>query len=436
MSNLDHIEIRSDEVQEILGTPPRWIVRWGITIMLLVVMVLLCGSYLFKYPDLITARVIILSENPPVQIVAKSSGKLDHIFVENNQFVDEGELLGVIENPANYSDAYALLKKLDSIECWFEEPENFSEGSFGESYSLGQYHSYYSAFIIQVRSFQTFLTYNPFDQRIKSLQKQIIDYRNYFEKSRAQISVLRQDYELAYSQFSRDSLLHRQQIMSEMEFEKSKAAMLKQKYSWQNAISGLANTQITMNNLQQQILEQEVLKAESASELLAVLKERFENLTNQLKEWEQAYILKSPISGKVTFTSFWSPNQFVVSGNVVFTVVPSQELEIIGRAIVPIAGAGKIEAGQRVNIKLDNYPHMEYGIVPGEVANISMVPVVNEDGAFYTAEIKLSEKLNTNYNRELPFSQEMQGVAEIVTKDKRLIERLVEPLVSLVRERM
>jgi multidrug resistance efflux pump len=436
MPNHDHIEIRSDEVQELLGTPPRWIIRWGITIMLLVVLVLLAGSYFFKYPDTITARVTILSENPPIQIVAKASGKLDAIFVENNQKVSEGELLGLVENPANYSDVYRLLAKLDSIESWFEAPEKFLEMSFSENYSLGQYHSYFSSFVSQLRSYQTFLTFNPYNQRIESLQKQVIDYRNFFEKSREQISVLRQDYELAFSQFSRDSTLYRQQIMSEMDFEKSKASMLKQKYAWQNAMAGLANTQITMNNLQQQIAEQEVLKAEAASELLASLKERYDNLFNQLKEWEQTFILKTPISGQVSFTSFWSPNQYVTSGNVVFTVVPHEEQDIIGRAMVPVTGAGKIETGQKVNIKLDNYPHMEYGMVTGKVANISMVPVVSEQGAFYTAEILLPNKLITNYNRELPFSQEMQGIAEIITKDRRLIERLMDPLVSLIKERL
>jgi multidrug resistance efflux pump len=432
----EQIEIRSDEVQEILGTPPRWIIRWGITIMLLVVLVLLAGSYFYKYPDLISARVTIVSENPPVQIVAKSNGKLEQLFVANNQQVEAGEILGLIENTANYQDAYRLLAKLDSVESFFETPEKFNEISFSENYSLGQYHAFFSSFVSQLRSYQTFLNFNPFNQRIESLQKQVVDYRNYFEKLREQINVLRQDYELAFSQFHRDSTLYRQQIMSEVDYEKSKGAMLKQKYAYQNAMTNLANTQITMNNIQQQIQEQEVLKAEAGNQMLATLKERYDNLVNQLKEWEQLFILKTPISGQITFTSFWSPNQFINTGNIVFTVVPEKEQTIIGRAVVPIAGAGKIETGQRVNIKLDNYPHMEYGIVTGQVTNISMVPVTTEQGAFYTAEIALVNNLVTNYNRELPFNQEMQGVAEIITKDRRLIERLIEPLVSVIRERM
>ncbi len=433
MSN-SNIEIRSDEVQEILGTPPRWIIRWGITIMLLVVLVLLCGSYFYKYPDMIAARITILSENPPVQIVANSGGKLDQLLVTNNQHVTPGDVLGIIENTANYDDANMLLIQLDSIGKYFNTPERFGEISFSENFSLGQYHSYLSSFVSQLRSYQTFLNFNPYNQRIESLNKQVTDYKNFFERSREQISVLRQDYELAFNQFSRDSSLYRQSIMSEMDYEKSKAAMLKQKYNWQNAMAGLANTQITMNNLKQQIQEQEVLRAESGSQQIAVLKERFDNLVNQLVSWEQLFVLKTPIEGEVTFTNFWSANQFVNPGDVVFTVVPQKEQEIVGRATIPIAGAGKIEEGQRVNIKLDNYPHIEFGMVEGEVANISKVPVNTDRGAFYTAEIVLKNKLVTNYNRNLPFNQEMQGAAEIITKDRRLIERLVEPLVSIVRE--
>ena len=57
-----------------MGTPPKWIIRWGIVVIFLVVMVLLAGSYYYKYPDIINARVTIVSENPPISVVARSDG--------------------------------------------------------------------------------------------------------------------------------------------------------------------------------------------------------------------------------------------------------------------------------------------------------------------------------------------------------------------------
>ncbi len=436
MSDSSNIEIRSDEVQEIMGTPPKWIIRWGIVIIFFVVLTLLAGSYFYKYPDLINARVIIVSENPPVSIVARSDGKLDKIFVTDKQKVEAKTVLGIIENPANYEDAYELIKFLDSVQHYFNQPELFSTLMFNKEFSLGQNHSYYSSLVSQLRDYQTSVSFNTFEQRIKSLEKQVTDYANYYEKLKQQIGVLNQDYILASSQFKRDSTLHLRKVMTDVDFEKSEAAMLKQKYAYQNAMTELASTQITMNQLKQQIQEQKVLKAETENNLLAALKEKYDNLVNQLKAWEQAFVLKTPIAGQVTFTNFWSINQFVSTGNIVFTVVPDNEQKIIGKATIPIAGAGKVEVGQRVNLKLDNYPYMEYGLIEGKIINISMVPVSNEKGGYYTAEIELINKLITNYKKELPFNQEMQGNAEIITKDRRLIERLVEPLVSIFREKV
>lgn len=436
MPDKHSIELRSEEVQEIMGTPPKWIIRWGIVIITSVVLVLVTGSYFYKYPDMIDARVTIVSENPPISVVARSDGKLDEIFVADKEMVKANATLGIIENPANYSDAFRLMGELDSIQNFFSNPAEFNQLTFDREYSLGQNHVLFSSFVSQLREYQTFLKFNPVEQRIRSLQKQVIDYNNLNEKLRDQIGVLNRDFILASSQFHRDSALHARLVMSNVDFEKSEATMLKTKYAYQTAMTNLASTQITTNQLKQQIQEQRVQISETANKLLASLKEKYDNLVNQLTAWEQAFVLKTPIGGQVTFTNFWSANQFVSAGNVVFTIVPTNEQQIIGKATIPLAGAGKVQVGQRVNIKLDNYPYMEFGLLEGTVSNISMVPVSTNEGGYYTAEIQLSNNLLTNYKKELPFNQEMQGTAEIVTKDRRLIERLVEPLVSIFRERV
>jgi multidrug resistance efflux pump len=424
----------SEEVHEILGTPPGWIVRRGITVILMVILIILGGTWFYKYPDIIPARIVILSENPPVQIVARETGKIDKLFVENNQTVSAGETLAVIENTANYSDACSLLHMLNKISDIFYEPEKFKDTELREDYVLGQYHSHFSSFISQLRSYQTFLMYNPYDQRIGTLKKQLDDYQGYIKNSKEQIAILKQDYELAGSQFFRDSVLFSQKIMTPADYELAKAAMLKQQFAYQNALTGLAGTQIIVNNLEQQVSEQRILKAEAENQLLATLKEKFDNLKNQLIGWEQSFILKSPVPGEITFTNFWSVNQFVTAGSVVFTVVPVGEQQIIGRAEAPMKGAGKVEPGQKVNIKLDNFPHLEYGILEGRVVNISKVPVATERGTLYTVEVELVNDMVTNYDKELLFSQEMQGAAEIITKDRRMIRRLIEPFFSRYKE--
>ena len=51
MNEEDKIELRSEEFQEVLGSVPPWILRWGITVLAIVVVILLIGSAIVKYPD-------------------------------------------------------------------------------------------------------------------------------------------------------------------------------------------------------------------------------------------------------------------------------------------------------------------------------------------------------------------------------------------------
>ena len=152
----------------------------------------------------------------------------------------------------------------------------------------------------------------------------------------------------------------------------------------------------------------------------------------RLEYWFKTFVLQTPIDGKVTFTNYWSKNQQVKADEVVFTVVPFHESKIIGRVNLPLRGAGKVKPGQQVNIRFDNFPYMEYGIVKGTVKSISLVP--SNDN--YIAEVELPQNLETNYHIPLVFSQEMKGDAEIITDDLRLIQRFFNPIKSLLKSKV
>ena len=42
-------ELRSEDVQEILGTPPHWLVRWGTTVVLAGFVMILCAAWFIRY---------------------------------------------------------------------------------------------------------------------------------------------------------------------------------------------------------------------------------------------------------------------------------------------------------------------------------------------------------------------------------------------------
>jgi HlyD family secretion protein len=174
-----------------------------------------------------------------------------------------------------------------------------------------------------------------------------------------------------------------------------------------------------------------------------------------------SYVLIAPVNGTISFNGYWTTNQNVIGGEEVFTVIPGYE-EIpsqarddgqscqterrqtscrperrhIGKAQLPIARSGKVKTGQKVNIRLENFPDNEFGILRGIVRNISLVPSQTGQTAYYTVEISLPEGLLTTYKKELPYLQNMQGQADIITEDISLLERFILPVKKILRESM
>lgn len=125
----------------------------------------------------------------------------------------------------------------------------------------------------------------------------------------------------------------------------------------------------------------------------------------------------------------WSRNQNVQSGETVFVVQPSEDSKVIGKAKLPLQGSGKVQVGQKVHIRMDNYPDQEFGYVRGKVESISPVPT--EEG-LYVVEIVLPEGLHTNYGKTLPTLRELKGTADIILADRNVLERLLAPLRKIV----
>lgn len=139
------------------------------------------------------------------------------------------------------------------------------------------------------------------------------------------------------------------------------------------------------------------------------------------------------MDGTATFTKYWQQNQNVVAGETVVSIVPDENRQIIGKIMLPPQGAGKVNVGQTVNVKFDNFPYIEYGMVRVKVKNIALVPVNQDNTRYYVLEVDFPQNLVTTYSKTLPFSQEMSGTAEIITDDLSLLERLLNQSRAMIR---
>jgi len=422
-TNTNKPELRSAEVQEIIGHVPRWIVRRGSSMITFLILALLTGSWFFKYPDVVRSKITLTTTNPPANVVAKASGRIRELFVQDTQQVKEGQKLALIENPANFSDILEVKKKLSGFQKFLQDFDTLLFEPFDNDYALGTVQTAFSDFLKDYRTYQTFVRINYHTRKLISLHKELQKYRIYYNRLYRQRNLTEQELHLVEKQAQRDSVLFSKKVIPQAAMDRSKGNLLAKKREFEQARVNLSTADIQISVLEQEILNIQTGYANQKKNLEHQLIKSTNNLTAEIRLWEQTYLLRAPVNGRVSFTQYWSKDQNVNIGDKVLTIVPSYPGNIIGKMKLKIHRSGKVKPGQKVNIKLDNYPYMEFGMLKGIVTNISITP----SDQFYMVEVDLPESLTTNYNIPLEFDQEMTGTAEIITEDRRLLTRLLEP---------
>lgn len=424
------IELHSEEVQEVMSQIPSWILRNGITLLFSIIMILLIGSCFFKYPDTITANVTVTSLDPFVSIVARSTGKLDDIYVKNHQKVAIGTPLAVIQNPANKDDMLSLIQIMrhrDSLKCL--DCDIFSIFS-KKSFDLGNIQPFYTTFLDRLNDYQMFKKLNYFPQKIISQQKQLYIQREHYNQIINQKTVIREQFSASKKIFERDSILMIKNIISGNEYDVAKKTFLQAKLSYFSFDTSLKQYELQLIQGEENLLDLQKQATELESKYQLSLQNAIKELSAQIKSWERDFLLVSPIDGYVSQMEIWSNNQYVNAGETIFTIVPISQNKPRGKAFLPVQGVGKVKMGQRVNVRINNFPDKEFGYLIGKVNSISSIPTAE---GFYVVEIEFPEGLQTNYGKILPITQQLSGSADIITENLRLIERFFMPIKKILK---
>jgi HlyD family secretion protein len=425
------IELRSEEFQEVLSRVSSWIQRWGIMLIFFLVAVLTVGSYFFRYPEIITAPVVVTTENLPVNVVAKTSGRIDMLYVAEKQQVVKNQILGVLENPASTSDMLALIAFTDT----FNIPNNTLRiFPLTANPNLGDLQSYFGAFLKSFEDLRFFLETDYHNKKIRVIRKQIAVQEALLSQGYRQLKITEEQLATANKVFASDSALYSRNILTAIDFENAKITRLQAVQGRESALSAIESQKIGILQSEQTVFDLKQQRAEQLSQLRLQYVNSFDQLKAQLKTWQQIYLLCSQINGTVTFTKYWQKNQNVMQGETILTVVPDENQQIIGKIYLPPQGAGKVKAGQTVNVKFNNFPYMEYGMIKVKINNIALVPVTESNQRAYVLEVDFPGQLTTTYGKTLDFSQEMSGAAEIITEDLSLLQRLLDPVRAVVRK--
>jgi multidrug resistance efflux pump len=426
-----NIELRSEDVQDVLGNEPPSILRWGITVISLVVLILLVGSFIFKYPDTITGEVTLTTEVPPANILARASGKIDKLFVVNNQQVKVGATLAVIQNPAQTTDILQLRDRLKNWNCENPNSEIARKLLDSKSLELGSVQLAYTNFQVTLTTYLRFQSMQYHPKKLHLQEQKVFELEVNLNELKRRSLLLHQQLESSFEIWKRDSLMNHKGLMSNEEYQISRNKMLQSQQDYSTLLSEIKVAEMDINSGQGNLLDLHKDYIDNESIYLLQLRTATEQLQMELNSWERNFLLVSPIDGMVNFMGYWSDNQNVEQGEMVFSIIPSIKTLPVCKMLLPAQGSGKVHVGQRANVRLTNFPDQEFGYLEGRVEHISDIP---DSKGKYVVEIHFPKGLETNYGVQLPISTQMQGSAEVITDDIRLIVRFFNPIKKILKK--
>jgi len=419
------INIKSEEVQEILGTPPSSIVRWGITVVFIVLMIILAMTYIIEYPDVVEGKALISTKKPTIEVASFASGYLEKLFVQDKEKILKGQKIALIESTAKYDDVL----KVENLVLELDTVEDISEIFFeNKRKSLGEIQNEYNNFISAFNSLSFFYNNNFEAENNKNIKNQMLQVKQQYQKLSNQAQLLRAEMKLLDKQVTERADLYKQKVISREEYENHKTSHLQKRSQLENYKISLSNNKINQANLQKEISNNSFTRVFRDNETVMKFEEAKDILISKINWWKKKYLIVSPISGNISFGKIWSENQKVTQGENLFTIIPNDN-KILAKIHVPLQGIGKIKEGQKILIDLSSYPSQEFGFIESKVQKISLVS--NEE-KMYKIEAKLDSNIITTFNKEIYFIPNMEGAAKVITEEKRIISRIFEQFNKLM----
>jgi multidrug resistance efflux pump len=416
---LPEIDVRSEEVQEIVNHIPGWLSRWGITFMFLLFSIFLVLSWFIKFPDTIKASVIITTSPPPFTLSSRSAGNLS-LLIKDNARVAKHAVIAFLSSNTRPEHVLLLEQKMMS-----GAP---AASNVMKELSLGDLQPFYANFVNASLESENFVAFDIFDQQITHLSRQEKSYVTLNKALTAQFGLATRELALAYGRFKRDSILAVQKVLSAQDFDAAETQYVQQIRSHKNAESSIINNEIQIDQIRKQKHDLALQKLERHTLINQNLQNARSELLARILKWKETYLFISPIEGTVAYLEFFETNTFIEQGKPLFAVIPDSK-KIFAQAKIPISGSGKVKEGQEVNIRLENYPHEQFGMLKGQIVQISELPSDKN----YLAKIALPENLVTTFKKTLPFKQQLQGETEIITEDLRVLERVFYQFRRLMR---
>jgi multidrug resistance efflux pump len=423
----EEVQLISTEVQEIISYRPHWIIRRGNLFFFFILLGVLFGSWLIKYPDMVKGSLRIAAVDGPKSVTAKTEGNLIKLLVKNEATVKEGEPLAYIQSTGAHDEVFQLKNWIHAI----EQPVSNESIEVILNYplpilnNLGELQPDYEIFRLQLKETMQILQSGYYIQKKQTLFKDITYLQQLKANLAKQNELLKKEYDVQKVDFNAKDGLAKEKVIAPLELNQEKGKMLLKEQGLEQMTAQLINSNIASHNKQKELLELQKFTLDQRLKFQSALF----SLKSKTSDWLRRFVLTAPQAGKLFYGSFVTENQLVGAGTELFYVQPGKS-SYFGLLTAGQNGIGKIYKDQDVIIRVQGYPSEQFGYLKGKVTYISNLP--NRSDSFLIR-VELPKDLITNHQHKLQFRNNLLATAEVITKERRLLERFTGQLADVLR---
>lgn len=250
-------QLISTEVQEIVSYRPHWIIRRGNLFFFLILIGILFGSWLIKYPDTVKGSLRIAAVDGPKTVTAKTEGNLVKLLVKNETEVKEGEALAYMQSTGVHDEVLQLKNWIQEIEQPVSEEsiEVILKYPLPALNNLGELQPDYETFRLQLKETMQILKSGYYVQKKQTLLKDITYQKQLKANLAKQSELLKKEYDVQKVDYNAKDGLAKEKVIAPLELNQEKGKMLLKEQGLEQMAAQLINSNIASHNKHKELLE-------------------------------------------------------------------------------------------------------------------------------------------------------------------------------------
>ena len=417
------VELKSEEIQEIITSVPSWIIRTGTTFVFLVLVLIIILSSVIRYPDIISTELRINSLNSPKPVFARQTGKIVTLLVKEGGRVFKNQPLAYMESIANHKDVLRLQQSLMTFSKRIKHGEHITD-SVSPDLQLGELQKEYEIFYEEYLNYLSVQDGGYYTDRKLYLQKDLLGIKQIEEQLKIQQQLQEQENDNNAQEFEAYKILFQKKMVSKSEYKQQENKYLASKFPLQSTATAFLTNNSSYLSKRKEMMELEHFMKGQQSKFVQALG----SMISQTCRWLNLYVLRAPSAGFVTYGGVLQEDQTVNVNQELFLINPS-DTNFFGEIEIPQYNMGKVKIGQTTLVKMHSYPFEQYGIIKGKINFIADAAI--QDSLFF-AKVSFQKPGSRDANHEMKLKNGMKANAQIITEECTLLGRFIRNMTVMI----